>query len=45
MLYDLATWTLLLLTLWAGGAALLVHAAKPVAKLVVKNPVGFAPPA
>jgi hypothetical protein len=45
MLYDLATWTFLLLMLWAGGAALIVYGGKPVPKLLPpKNPPGFMPP-
>ena len=35
-----------MLMLWAGGAALIVHRAKPAPpQLVIKHPVGFAPPA
>ena len=44
MFYDLATWTLLALMIWAGIAILIVRGAKPTPTLVVKNPVGFMPP-
>jgi hypothetical protein len=44
--HQLLFWSFLMLMLWAGGAALVVHGAKTAPlPLVVKNPVGFAPPA
>jgi hypothetical protein len=46
MLHDLATWTFLLLMLWAGGAAVIAWQARPIPVLPpMKNPLGFMPPA
>jgi hypothetical protein len=45
MLYDLATWTLALLILWALGAAIIIYRAKPAPILPSpKHPIGFMPP-
>jgi len=44
MVYDALTFSMLMLALWALGMAVIVGGAKPTPRLVVKHPVGFAPP-